>query len=193
MKKLKKEEIISLLQNKGNKTFKELSLVTGYHEKSLIRISKQIKEGEYSSIHGNTSKAPYNKILEEKKKVVLKLYQNKTYSSKKEFYLYLCSLGYSYSYSWIAKIVEKKKPIKKEKRKECIFSIPRKTISENKIQYQNKRYFIKSKVPIKHREQVFLFVEKETLVPLYIQYYGKKYFLLYQESVSSKKGNTKYS
>lgn len=193
MKKLKKKEIIDLLQNKKNKTYKELSLISGYHEKSLVRISKQLERGEYSSIHGNTGKVPHNKIEEKKKKEILELYQKGNYSGKKEFYLELRSLGYSYSYPLIAKMIPKKKSVSTKKRKEQIFSIPRKTISENKIQYQNKRYFIDTKNVIKHHETVFLFVEKETLRPLFIKYQGKKYSLLYEQTIISKKGNTKYS
>jgi len=36
---MKKEEIIEILKNKGNKTYLELAKLTGYHEKSLIRIT----------------------------------------------------------------------------------------------------------------------------------------------------------
>lgn len=193
MKKLNKKELIVLLQNKGNQTYKDLSLISGYHEKSLVRIFKQLERGEYSSIHGNIGKIPYNKIAEKKKQELIELYQTSNYSSKREFYLYLCSLGYSYSYSFLTKIIKKKKPMKVKRAKKRYLSISRKTISENQIQYQNKRYSIDTKVPIKHHETVFLFADKETLQPLFIKYHGRKYYLLYQQTVISKKGNTKYS
>ena len=63
MKKLSREEIIPLLLNRGTKTYKELSMISGYHEKSIIRISKQIERGKYSSIHGNSGRVPHNKIV----------------------------------------------------------------------------------------------------------------------------------
>lgn len=192
MKKLGRKEIIALLQNKGNKTYKELATISGYHEKSLIRISRKLKREEYSLVHGNTKKNPHNKIEDDKKKELRDFYQRGNYSSKKEFYSFLCSMGYSYSYSFLCKIINKKKKIKKNTRKSKCFLVPRKTISENKIQYQNKRYFIKTDSIIRHHEKVFLSVDRRTLTPLYIKYQGKKYFLCYDQTIISKKGNTKY-
>ncbi len=192
MKKLNRKEMIILLQNKGNKTFKELSILSGYHEKSLVRISRAIEKGKYSSIHGNVGRIPYNKIDNQEKKHLLELYQKGNYSSKKEFYCYLRFLGYSYSYSFIAKIIEKTNVIKITKKQKKYFCIPRKAISENKIQYQNKRYWIDTDVPIAHHESLLLYIEKETQIPLYIKYQGKKYGLFYEKTVHSKKGTTKY-
>ena len=49
-----KEILINLLMQKNNHyktiTFKEISLITGYHEKSLVRINKVLKEEGISSI-----------------------------------------------------------------------------------------------------------------------------------------------
>ena len=69
-----KEILINLLMQKNNDdkniTFKEISQLTGYHEKSLIRINKEFKEKGMSSIitHGSLGKKKRNadSIAEEK-------------------------------------------------------------------------------------------------------------------------------
>lgn len=192
MKKLSKKQAVILLENKGTRTFKELSVISGYHEKSLSRILKEIKEGKYQEKHGNYGKEPYNKISKKEKEYLLFLYYSKDYLNKKEFYRFLCSEGYHYSYSFIAKLIITKKKPSPIKKITNILKIPRKMISDNVIQYRNKRYLIKTPIPIFHHECVTLFVKKKTLDPLYIEYKKKRYRLIYQREVYSKRGNTKY-
>lgn len=192
MKKIKREDVIKLLRRKGNRTFRELSEITGYHEKSLSRIWKNMKEGTYTEIHQNKGRKPHNKIEDKEKADLIIKFKSGKYFTKKSFCQDLCKNGYSYSYSFIAKLVKKEKRDKKIKQKQKNIIVPRKLIAKNSIQYRNKRYFIKTSLPINHHECVKLIVDSESLTPLFIKYRNKKYYLVYQKDVISKKGNTKY-
>ena len=48
MKKVSKKKLIEILTNKSNFTYNELSILTGYHPKSLTRIHSMIKKGKYN-------------------------------------------------------------------------------------------------------------------------------------------------
>ncbi len=192
MEKLSKKEVFKLLKNKGTKTFKELSSITGYHEKSLNRIATEIKNGRYHEMHGNCGRKPYNKISEKEKESLRSLYYKNTYLTKKEFHQFLCLKGYHYSYAFVAKLIVKEKKKKTRKQVIDILHVSRKMILENTLQYRNKRYLVKTESPIPHHECVVLFVKRETFEPLYIEYKKKRYQLLYQKQVYSKCGNTKY-
>lgn len=76
MKKISQEKLILLLKNK-NCSYKELSLITGYHPKSLIRINKAIKENKYNIIKLDKEK------LKEK---IVNNYLNKNTINYKSYY-----------------------------------------------------------------------------------------------------------
>lgn len=191
MKKVNKKKLIQILQNKGSKTYKELAKSTGYHEKSLIRIQHQLSKGTYLDKHGNSFKTPHNKIDDAICQKLIQDFQNGNFKTKKEFYNYLRKRKINYSYSFICKIIKKKrKPVKKKNK---FISIKRKMIMDNIIQYNNIRYRIVSVKPIKHHEIVQLIVDNKTLKPLYIKYKNKKYEINFQKNVHSVKGNTKYN
>lgn len=95
MKKVLREEVIELLKNKGEYTYKELSKLTGYHPKSLIRLNSKLEQNNY--------------ILEEKKEVILKKeivdkYLNGKYKSYKDFYNDI--VKYTISYSTLCKLLK---------------------------------------------------------------------------------------
>ena len=48
MKKMAQEKVIELLKNKKNYTYKKLAKLTGYHQKSLIRIYSKLKNKNYN-------------------------------------------------------------------------------------------------------------------------------------------------
>lgn len=193
MKRVNRKDVIKMIQKKGNKTFKELAEMTGYHEKSLSRIWKKMQEGSYTEIHRNKGRIPHNKITDKEKEKVIEQFKEKKYATKKEFYKDLCKKGYTYSYSFIAKLITIERQKKKDEKKNPKWIvIPRKLIATNIIQYRNKRYWIKKDSPIPHHANVSLVVNCESLEPLFIRYKKKKYFLIYQKDVISKKGNTKY-
>lgn len=86
MKKLSKIEVINLLK-KRTYTYKQLSKITGYHPKSLIRINKLIKLNNITNKKDNT------------KKEIIKEYLNNKYKNYKDFYnntKYKNQVSYSY-------------------------------------------------------------------------------------------------
>lgn len=193
MKKISKKKLIQLLKNKGNKTYEELSKITGYHEKSLIRIHKQINLGTYSEIHKNSLRTPHNKISDKSRLELIKGFKEGEFKTKKEYYKYLQSKQIYYSYSFICKLVQKKRKTKGIKKESKFKKIKRKMIADNLLQYNNSRYSVITTKTIKHHEIISIVVEVKTLKSLYIIYKNKKYDIALQKEITSVKGNTKYN
>lgn len=175
MKKLNKGKVEKLIKSK-NYTYKELAKITGYHEKSLIRLSSQIQMNIFSVVHGNKNRHPHNYIDDKEKNNLIMLWNQKDYKTYKEFYY---ALNAKYSYSFLCKLL----PQKKKKKDNFII---RKAIQDNVIQYQNKRYRILNG-NIKHHEKISLNVNE-----LYVLYKEKKYDIKVERQLNSKKGTTKY-
>lgn len=173
---MKKEEVIKLLK-KRNLTYKELASITGYHEKSLIRLNKDIKNNNVRLVHGNKNKKPHNYIPEKIKKEIVKTYQKGDFKSIKEYYLFL---NKKYSYSFLCKIIPKKEIVKD-------ILLPRKAIKDNIIQYNNIRYRIIDG-NIKHHNTVYLNPKRN-----YIIYKNKEYNIIPIKELKSKKGLSKYN
>lgn len=99
MKKISKEELIIILKNKNNITYKELSIMTGYHEKSLIRINSLLKKNNYKSIKKKKTPSRYidnsikNNIIIDYKKGIYNSYVD-IYNKYKNVvsYSYICKL-----------------------------------------------------------------------------------------------------
>lgn len=109
MKKQSKSNVIKLL--KLNKyTYKQLAIITGYHEKSLIRINSYLKKG----LPQKKKRIPHNYIEDKIKQELIKNWQQKEFSSYKSYYLHLKSQGVNYSYSFLCKLLPKKKKKQKE-------------------------------------------------------------------------------
>lgn len=83
---------IEMLKNKKDYTYKEISKITGYHQKSLIRLNSLLKKG---SLKENNKE----KIKDE----ITRQYMNTNCSSYKEFYRDY--LSYDISYSTLCKIL----------------------------------------------------------------------------------------
>ncbi len=87
-----KKDVIKLLKNKTH-TYHELSRLTGYHEKSLIRLNKNINEGNYNPKDYNSI---YNNIIKDFKTGDFTTYKE-FYNSRKD--------KYNLKYSTICKIL----------------------------------------------------------------------------------------
>lgn len=85
---MNKFEVIKLL-NQGIYSYKELSEITGYHEKSLIRLNLQILKGLISPIHGNKNRKPHNYISNDIKIKLVNEFKKGDFKSYQSFYLYL--------------------------------------------------------------------------------------------------------
>ena len=100
MKKVSKKKLIEILTNKSNFTYNELSILTGYHPKSLTRIHSMIKKGKYN-INKNKKEEIYKSIITD--------YLNSKYKTYRSFYKNN-QFKYNISYSTLCKILKSVKP-----------------------------------------------------------------------------------
>lgn len=77
-------------------TYKEIAKITGYHEKYLLKLKKDLEEGTISLVHGNTNRKPKNTITEEEKEYIISLYKRSNASIRK-----FCKFYQKRSYSCI--------------------------------------------------------------------------------------------
>ena len=173
---MKKESVIKLLKNR-QVSYKELANITGYHEKSLIRLNKEIKNNTISVIHGNKGKKPHNYIDNETKEKLIDNYKKNNYKSIKSYYN---KLKGKYSYSFLCKLLPKSN-------NEKTFLLKRKAIKHNMIQFNNVRYKILN-ANIKRLNIVYLEPNLE-----YIIYNNERYNIKPIKKLKSKKGLSKYN
>ena len=83
----RKQDAIDLMKRVMNKesylTYKEIAKITGYHEKYLLKLKKELEEGTISIVHGNTNRKPVNTITEEEKQYIISLYKRSNASIRK--------------------------------------------------------------------------------------------------------------
>lgn len=83
----RKEEAVSLMKKvmsgESYLTYKEIASMTGYHEKYLLKLKKELEEGTISLVHGNTDRKPVNTITEEEKQYIISLYKRSNASIRK--------------------------------------------------------------------------------------------------------------
>lgn len=96
----KKEEAVSLIKKvmsgESFLNYKEVAKITGYHEKYLLKLKKEIEDGTISLVHGNTKRKPSNTISEEEKAYIISLYKRSNASIRK-----FCKFYSKRSYSCI--------------------------------------------------------------------------------------------
>ena len=96
----RKQDAIDLmnlvLNGESYLTFKEIAQITGYHEKYLLKLKKELQNGTISLVHGNTNRKPKNTITEEEKKYIIDLYKRSNTSIRK-----FCKFYAKRSYSCI--------------------------------------------------------------------------------------------
>jgi len=88
--------LIEILNKKANSTYHELALLTGYHPKSLARISSMIKRNRYDLIDNKRSELNRSIIAD---------YLDSSCKTYKEFYS-LNSFKYGVSYSTLCKVLK---------------------------------------------------------------------------------------
>lgn len=186
MKKLKKENVIKLLEARKC-SYKGLSQLTGYHEKSLIRLNSLLKKGEIIPVHGNKNKKTHNYIDILIRNMLIKEYEKGNFKTYMQYYLFLKEKNKNYSYSFITKLLSNNAA--KFQENEPAQIIKRKMISNNIIQYKNIRYAIING-NIKHLAEVK--VHESNSGKLYLLHNNKKYELRAIKKINSRKGLTKY-
>lgn len=77
-------------------TFKEIAHITGYHEKYLLKLKKDLENGTLSFVHGNTNRQPKNTITQEEREYIIELYKRSNTSIRK-----FCKFYAKRSYSCI--------------------------------------------------------------------------------------------
>ena len=64
-------------------TYKDVAKITGYHEKYLLKLKKDLMNGTISTIHGNKNRKPINTISNEERKYIISLYKRSNVSIRK--------------------------------------------------------------------------------------------------------------
>lgn len=112
MKKNKKE-VVQLINDKLNKknslTYNEISLLTGYHSKYILKLKKEILENKISLEHGNKNRHSYNALGIQEKEYIIKLYKKTTVSLRR-----FCKFYGKRSYSCIYNLLKENNLLKKK-------------------------------------------------------------------------------
>ncbi len=108
----KKREAVKLIQDKMNgKTFlsyKEIAVITGYHPKYILKLKKDLINGNINYVHGNKNRIPINSMSEEEKQKIINLYKKSNVSIRK-----FCNFYHTRSYSCIYNLLKENGLLKK--------------------------------------------------------------------------------
>ena len=100
----RKEEAVFLINKKLNKetllTYKEIAELTDYHPKYILKLKKEILDGNISLVHGNKNRKPVNTISDKEKEYIINLYKRSNASIRK-----FCNFYDRRSYSCIYNIL----------------------------------------------------------------------------------------
>ena len=84
---IKKKKAVELMQkvinNESYLTYKEIAKITGYHEKYLLKLKRDMLNGNIKYVHGNTNRKPKNTITAEEKQYIIDLYKRSNASIRK--------------------------------------------------------------------------------------------------------------
>lgn len=103
----KKEKAVELINKKLEKktflNYKEIAELTGYHQKYILKLKKEILDGTIRMVHGNTNRKPANTLSEEEKEYIIDLYKKSNVSIRK-----FCHFYNRRSYSCIYNLLKEK-------------------------------------------------------------------------------------
>lgn len=107
----KKREAVKLIEDKlNNKTFltyKEIAEITGYHPKYILKLKKDVINGNIHYVHGNKNRIPANIMSEEEKQKIINLYKKSNVSIRK-----FCNFYHTRSYSCIYNLLKENNLLK---------------------------------------------------------------------------------
>lgn len=87
IKMSRKEEAVALMkevmEGRSFLQYKEIAKITGYHEKYLLKLKKDLENGNLSMIHGNKNRKPVNTLPEDEKQYIIDLYKRSNVSVRK--------------------------------------------------------------------------------------------------------------
>lgn len=75
--------IADKLRKKTYLSYKEIAEITGYHPKYILKLKKEIINGNISLEHGNKNREPINKMSEKEKQYIINLYKRSNASVRK--------------------------------------------------------------------------------------------------------------
>ena len=102
-------------------TYKEIAYVTGYHPKYILKLKKELVNGEINLVHGNKNKKSPKAISKEEEEKIISLYKKSSVSVRK-----FCRFYGRRSYSCVYNVLnrngliisrEEKTKIKHEKKR----------------------------------------------------------------------------
>lgn len=96
-------------------TYKEIAYVTNYHPKYILKLKKEILDGDIALIHGNKNKKSSKAISPEEEEKIVSLYK-KSHVSVRKF----CRFYGRRSYSCIYQVLRKNGLIIPKKEREYI-------------------------------------------------------------------------
>lgn len=101
----RKEQAINLIKKvekeESYMTYKEIARITGYHEKYLLKLKKDLDHGTINLVHGNKNRKPVNTIKDEEKEYIISLYKRSNTSIRK-----FCKFYAKRSYSCIYNVLK---------------------------------------------------------------------------------------
>lgn len=107
-----KEMAVKYIKDKLNHesflSYIEIAEITGFHPKYILRLKKQILDGEIRLEHGNKNRKPINTLSEEEVNKIINLYKKSHVSIRK-----FCKFYGKRSYSCIYNILKENNCIKK--------------------------------------------------------------------------------
>lgn len=89
------------LENKTFLTYNEIADITGFHPKYILRLKKQLLDGNLRMEHGNKNRKPINALSEEEINQIVSLYKRSHVSVRK-----FCKFYNKRSYSCIYNILK---------------------------------------------------------------------------------------
>lgn len=100
----RKDEAIALINKKLDKksflTYIEIAEITEYHPKYILKLKKEILDGNISLVHGNKNRKPVNAISEAEKEKIISLYKRSNASIRK-----FCKFYAKRSYSCVYNVI----------------------------------------------------------------------------------------
>ena len=83
----RKEEAVTLMkevmEGRSFLQYKEIAKITGYHEKYLLKLKKELEAGTIRMEHGNKNRKPKNTLPDEERDDIIDLYKRSNVSVRK--------------------------------------------------------------------------------------------------------------
>ena len=83
----RKEEAVALMkevmEGRSFLQYKEIAKITGYHEKYLLKLKKELEAGTIRMEHGNKNRKPKNTLPDEEREYIIDLYKRSNVSVRK--------------------------------------------------------------------------------------------------------------